>query len=457
MTLISTSYGFCIGVCGQDLQGGKRYVFPDGAVAGANAATENLQLDPATTFYGPIQISFSASNRQIPDTAKVYLNEVLLPAKPHGALGCGLSFATMTVVNRTNGEMIQSTITPVDSPADGYHHFPFFLQNPLIDGLNINNSSLSIKIDGCNIALDGFVFQPVPRINLNFITATTGQYISDVTTLTSVTAWGNYDANQFTNGGSIAHYFRTSTSAVNITTKTWANIAPGVVIQEPTINNFIQWATTITGIGFVQAPALDNVTISHLEGQVSDARAFAIEWNNRYWLTVTTTTNNNLRLTYIKSRTTNSNPNAWMAIEGYPIDCYAKAGDILYGGSVSTGAVYRLDYGTNFDGAPIDSIYDTPDMPLGDYFFDKGILKYIVDGSKSIGGTLSVKRSENGTDFVSSTFTISGTGRFSHIIEGVADNVKTLRLRLENKELDIGLGINNVNILYQSLGVLSNK
>lgn len=336
-------------------------------------------------------------------------------------------------------------------------------QNVLFSGDDINSGNMTYKLDYTGTGNTWIIFPASTTgfSNWSMYAASTGSFISDISTLAMVTAWGNFDSVRTTNGGTINFYLHSSTSLVNITTKTWTPVVPGSVIGEPTINNFIQWTTTLTCVGpcWFGTPSsnIDNVTISHIEGQSSDARAFAMDWLNRYWITVTTTSNSTLRLTYVKSKTTNATPDAWMPIEGIPLDSYAKVGSILYGGSASSGTVFRLDYGTNFNGQPINSYYDTPDLILGDYFFDKYIYKYLIDGTKSAGGTLTVRSSINGFAFTSSTFSISGTGRYIHIIEGVTKPIKTLRLRLQNGETDVGLGINNVNILYEPRSSLSNQ
>lgn len=286
--------------------------------------------------------------------------------------------------------------------------------------------------------------------------STTGNFLSDVATNTSITAWGNFDSDRNTNGGNIAYWLRSSTSVVNISTQIWKAISPGSIISEPTQNRFIQWASTIQSVG-TMIGNIDNVTISHIEGQASDARPFSMDWQNRFWMAVTTTTDYTKRMIWVKSKISNATPDAWMPIEGPPVDCFAKAGNIFYAGSASTNSIYRMDFGTNFDGVAINSIYDLPDLPLGSFFFDKMIAKYLIDGSKSTGGTMTIGSSVNGGDFTNASFSISGTGRYNQIIEGVTRQVRTLRLRLQNQEKDIGLGIYNVDIIYEATKVLSNK
>lgn len=327
-------------------------------------------------------------------------------------------------------------------------------------GGDIMNGNLAIALNWPNPGTSLHVTASQDAINassLFFTPISTGEYISDIATMTSVTAWGNFDSVNNTNGGSINFYYHSSTSLVNITTQTWISISPGIIIGAPTINKFIQWSATMTAISSVTLPNIDNVIIGHIEGQGSDARAFSMDWLNRYWMAVTTGSDYTKRLIYVKSINSNTNPNAWMPVEGIPVDCFAKANNIFYAGSSTAGLVMRLDYGTNFNGAAIPSYYDLPESILGDYFFDKNILKYIIDGKKTAGGTMTVGSSANERAYSNILFSIDGSGRYSHIIEGITQPVKTLRLRLQNNEKDIGLGIYDVDILYEATKVLSNK
>lgn len=373
---------------------------------------------------------------------------------------------TAEIKNLKTGQTATSLASGIGADAVNYGQVQFYgnenQSNVVFTADEINTGQFAIRLTvglgQTNAAdlLSVFSATGTGFTNIVLKPETIASYTSDVSTAIMVTAWGVFDSVNNTNGGSINFYYRTSTSAVNITTQTWQSINPGVTLSAPTINNYFQWTSTLNFSG-PTSPAIDNVTISHVEGQGTDARAFAVDWLNRYWLTVTTTSNSTQRITYVKSRNTNSNPDAWMPVDGYPIDCYAKAGNVLYGGSASTGSVYRLDYGTNFDGVAINSIYDTPDLPLDNYFFDKYVYKYLIDGDKSIGGTMTIGSSVNEGTFTSSTFSISGVGQYLRIVEGVTKPIKTLRLRLQNNEKDIGLGINNVNVLYDATKALSNK
>lgn len=451
LTVISTTYGTCIPSQGC---GGlaDNYLRPDGSIPESDETAVNLELKPGTTFYGPFQMEFSQSVRAAPDNAKLVLNEVIFSASAHGDFGCGLKFGSMTVVNRFNGSMIVSTITPADSPSDGQYHFPFTHQDLSIDGVHLNNSSLSVKIDGCNFAFSGLT-QAGGNIGLKFKTATTAQYVSDVTTLTSITAWANFNTG---NTGNVSYFTRASTSAVNITTKTWTNQGSGSIINESTINNYIQWAATITQAAPPSAvgPLIDFVKVSHFEGQGSISRPIGIDWKNEYWLSISTDLANSLRLQYVKSWITNKIPNAWNVLSGINVASLWKDGaTTLYGGSSTSGTTFRLDYGTNDNGTAIDAFYDTPYLlRQTEYgsFLNKKMYEIWVDAEAEEGNILQLGTSFNSGSFTTQNVDLSGTSRQLKIL-GNNKVGKYVQLRLRNNQMDKGFGVNAVGLVYQPL------
>jgi len=296
--------------------------------------------------------------------------------------------------------------------------------------------------------------------NWFFKPTTTGSFISEITTVSSnITSWSSLDSLNSTNGGEISYFYRTSTSAVNIATQTWNAIGPGAIINAPIINNYIQWTTTITSVSSMTQSVsnIDYLTINHVEGAGSFSRAFGIDWKNRYWLATSTDGGNIFSLIYVKSKVTNENPNAFMPIEGINIRSFAKDGNVLYGGSSSTGSVYRLDYGTNFDGAAIPFIYETPDMILGSNFTSKNIQSYLLDADKGSALTLNVGSSIDFGSFSNKSIPLIGSGRSLNSIKGVTAPAKTLRIRLSHSLLDQPFVINNLSVLYSPTAILEPK
>lgn len=442
---ITTTYGSII--ANQAANGDfNNYILPLSILDGD--IPDNSVLSPGTTFFGPKRITYS--NAQLPFYGRFYINKLLMGTQPVSPQGC-VTFASVTIINTFTGEIQKSTATDF---TNSVVNASFSYTNPIWEGYDLQNSSLSIKIEGCNLAIQPFL----TNLYVSFKNATTVQFLSTVSTYSMVTAWGNFDSVRNTNGGNINYFVRTSTSAVNISTQVWRSVAPGSVLSDPTINNYVQWASTIQSVSsMTNVSNIDNVTITHIEGAASINRAIAMDWANRYWLSVSTIADSSKREIYVKSMITNKVQNAWMPIDGMDICAFGRTNTRFYGGSCTAGTVYRLDYGTNFNGKAINSIYDTPDMVLGDNYIDKFINKYLLDGEKVSGGTINLGSSVNQSNYTNTTYSIDGSGRYTQIIEGVTGKVKTLRLRLSNSQLDKSMMLNGISVIYSPTEVLSNK
>lgn len=419
----------------------------------------NSFITSDSTFYYTIP-SFTNDNRWLSSENFFYVQKIRVPLTA-AALGVAARIRA-TLTNKFTG-LQQTTVTTVNNTA-GPVEFIFSSHTLTFQAFHILQSSLSLNLEWDNKAeplAAGVVMQSPEAATgwrFDFLGETTGQYISQVATNTTITSWQTFESNNNTNGGTINYYIRSSTSVVNITTQTWQSINPGVTIPFSTLNRFVQWASTLTAtVSFSGEPEITNAFVNHLEGGGAISRAAGINWKNRYWLSVSTSSNASDRVIYVKSKSTNKNPDAWMPIQDVPICSFARNGDILYGGMCSTGIVVRLDNGTNFNGVPIQSIYDTPDMVLGDPYFDKELSRYILDGQKSPGGTLTVGTSVDQMSFSNESFSIDGTNRYSKVRNKIGTHGKTVRLRLTNMELDKTFKINSVGVIYKRSEVLSEK
>ncbi len=419
-------------------------------------------FDPGTTSYTTI-LDFAVANQWLDSENFIYVQKIRIPMDTTGtALGVSARIRA-TLTNKFTG-LQQTTVTSVNNPAGSVVDFIFSSHSLTFQGFHLRQSSMSVKLEWENfsepLAQGARVFSPEQAAGWQVFLAgeTTGQYISQVATNTVITSWQTFESNNNTNGGTINYYIRSSTSIVNITTQTWQTINTGVTIPFSTLNRFVQWAATLTAsVDFSGEPEITNAFVNHLEGGGAISRAAGINWKNRYWLSVSTSSNASDRIIYVKSKITNKNPDAWMPIQDAPICSFARNGDILYGGMCSTGIVVRLDYGTNFNGVAIQSTYDTPDMILGDPYYDKDISRYIIDGQKSSGGTLTLGTSVDQATFVNESFSIDGSNRYSKVRNKIGKHGKTLRLRLSNMELDKTFKVNSVGVIYKRSEVLSEK
>jgi len=235
--------------------------------------------------------------------------------------------------------------------------------------------------------------------------------IVPVATITTITNWGNFDSEYSANGGNVSFFYRTGNSLSVMSTQTWSAVTPGNIISANSNRNFVQWAATMTHISTSQASNIDVVSISHVEGSGSDEGSSAIMWNDRYWLSVTTVSESGRRIFYLLSDPDAKESVSWTRFIGINSKTLLKYNDIFYGGSASDGSIYRLDYGSDDNGSPIQFTYETPELYMDNKFLQKTVRQYLFDVTGVSSGTLTFGTSVDGGDYVDQSINISGTTR----------------------------------------------
>lgn len=155
-------------------------------------------------------------------------------------------------------------------------------------------------------------------------------------------------------------------------------------------------------------------------------------------------------LIYVKSRITNENPNAWMKFTGLNLRSITRFGDNLYGGSSSNANIYRLDYGTNDNGNPINFFWDTPELILNDYFMEKIQSAYFIDCDRTSGATLTLGTSVNGGSFNTNSIDLDGSGRLLMSLFSIPIPAQGnyFRYRFLNNELDKPITLHTFGVRY---------
>lgn len=203
---------------------------------------------------------------------------------------------------------------------------------------------------------------------------------------------------------------------------------------------------------YINPNTIDQVTVDHIEGSGSANRAFGISWKSRYWLAISTDTGNS-RLIYVKARNLSKFPDAWTVFDNIPIGALAKDKEnTLYAGSSSTGVFYRLDYGTNDNGTATDFYYETPDLTMGENWYDKDIQFALVEGEKVSGSSITISRSvDQGTTWKDSIVDTGGTGIYRKVVEGITENTtrKAYRFRFRSNSLDKPFTFNAFSVRYK--------
>ncbi len=335
--------------------------------------------------------------------------------------------------------------------------------NVTFTAAEVAGSSITIAISTGALAPQGqtdefdfYTSTTLGAAQITMVPATsTGQFVSEIATATTITVWGSFNAVSQTNGGTVNYFFRSATSPVNIAGATWAAISPGTIIGASTANLNYQWASTMTQTVGNSSPFLDYITIDHVEGSGSLTRAVGIQWKNRYWLAVSTESSGNLTLLYIKAKITNSNPDAWVACDGINIRSIARFNNNLYGGSATAGQIYRLDYGTNYNGSNFTSFYETRDMLLNsanpyNTFLEKSQVQYLVDVQKNGGGSMLVGTSANSGSYTNISVDLSGNGRLFKSLYNLSTPYTGFwfRYHFENSDLDKNWQLNRFGVVY---------
>lgn len=383
-----------------------------------------------------------------------------------GSQGVSLFSGTVTIRNANSLQMVSSTFNVVNPPNSGANSITINFSSAMgFTRGEVLGGSLSIRMDCFATAgSNGIGMRIVQWDQLSFggsgsdlyVNATTGTFASQIATATTISSWDLFQAADQPNGGLIKYFIRTSSALNMMSNREWISITPGNSINQST-NSFIQWSTTMTvAPGNLASPSLapivDNVTIQHNEGGSSDTLPFAYVWKNNYNLVVTTEANSVFSKIYRKSRITNPVPDAWMPIGGIDIRSFTtNTNETIYGGSSSSGTIYRLDYGTNFNGNPIPMIYRVPQLFLNSNYFEKTIFEYVIDVDENPMATLTIGTSVNGGAFSNRTISIDGTGRLVRSLYNLDKIGKFFQIELSNSELDKTIRVNSLGIIYQPL------
>lgn len=369
-----------------------------------------------------------------------------------GVSGCSnITTATIIVFNQRSGETDTFTFRPQSD-----RHMVFSSPSITVLGSDISSSQLLFKVEWDTSAC--LISEPNAVILLSSITkkgeaevtlsTNAAQFISEVSTVSTITFWDSFLAEDQTSGGAINYFIRLNTSPASVLTTSWIQITPGVVINSSPSSSYFQWAATLTSVNNENPPFINRVEVRHNEGQATSATPKSAIWKNRYWLQVSSDTNATSYFTIVKSISTNKNPNAWMIFD-HDSPSLGIFNGTFYGGSNTSGKVLRLDYGTNDDGAPVSATYETPDLSLGSPFLQKTFHEIWLDADKELGNTLSLGVSVDNADYQLKSINLTGSGLYLKTLRGIDPKGNLIRLRFFNNDLDKDMVIHGVSVLYQ--------
>lgn len=238
--------------------------------------------------------------------------------------------------------------------------------------------------------------------------ATSGTFTSDAFNAVTVSTWGTFEAGQTTNGGTIVFEVRVGTDAGGLSAATYGSITPGAVIDGSTTEVRIQWRAHVTGSNRYDSPQVDDVTVNYSQNGVATQSLYGVVWKNRYWVSGSTGSSTTNNMVLIKSR----NPsNAWVPHD-LQIGPMVRYNDNFYAGASTHSAIYRLDYGTNDNGAAFTWYWQSRDEVFSFPHNFKRLMELSVDYRKGTAANAKVgfRRSDQ-SSFTESSVDMSGSGR----------------------------------------------
>lgn len=239
------------------------------------------------------------------------------------------------------------------------------------------------------------------RYQVEFATATAGTglpFVSDVTlsargsygryksahaTLTGITSWGTFGANQTLNDGSITYEIYTDTD----TTMPLVNGVPTQYVSSQTISiggtpTIATAAYAVIGATFsitsaTQAPQMDDFTLRWNEGN-STLYPAAMFWNQRYYLAlaVNSSTENDEIFLYDRN-------GAWTRHTGIPVGSMGIYRTRPFVGTTD-GFFARIEEPNtyqDYDGGAIDAYWISKDFDLGYPITSKTLVRYYLTGN----------------------------------------------------------------------------
>lgn len=191
--------------------------------------------------------------------------------------------------------------------------------------------------------------------------ASTGSWTSAVYNTVSVSTWGAFTATDASGGGGILYEIRYGTNTGAVQSMAFGAITSGSLIPANTSQTYIQVRATLTSADSIVRPQVDSVQIAWNNGGNNTQKIHSYGWKNSLWVSAssgTASTNNTVL------RRAPAPMDSWTLYD-LRLGPMATFNDAFYGGASTHSAIYRLDYGTNDDGAPITWAWESRDENFG--------------------------------------------------------------------------------------------
>lgn len=201
-----------------------------------------------------------------------------------------------------------------------------------------------------------------------YFTASTGTFISQIHNVGAINSWGNFSVQDTLNDGNISFYVCGSTNSNMGYPTSCSTQIPNSQILIST-KTYVQWVATFTVTAATQTPTLQSGTVQWFSGNAQVPMASTV-WDNRYWLSLTTTTTDTSNDAVLVLNPANS----WTSFDIHAGAFSQYKNSLYHADSLPSGKVYLDNQGTSDNGKAINAYLVTrneslADLTSDDYFY----------------------------------------------------------------------------------------
>lgn len=196
--------------------------------------------------------------------------------------------------------------------------------------------------------------------------AATGTFISQIKNIgTTPSSWGNFDADQTLNSGTISYFIRTASTSGGVPGASRVALTRGAQITA-TVNQYFRVEADLSINGTAtNIPTLSNFTVNWNEGTISRTWG-SVDKDHRLIWAVAEGASNVPNVSYIYDQRFDT----WLKYS-VPMIAPARVGNSLYFGAASAGTIYNYPSGTNDAGSAITAYWKSKDFISSDPFSEK--------------------------------------------------------------------------------------
>lgn len=270
-----------------------------------------------------------------------------------------------SVVSVSTSTLAGSGIHSMDLVGSSTGFFQFYLDGVFMGSFtNTFASGMNHMELGGQISMassDGF------QIGNAYVGASTASLKSQIHSVGSITSWGNFSVQDSLGGGAIAFSICSSTNSNMSAPASCASQTPNAQITIST-GSFVQWYSTFTITAATQTPTLNSVTVQWFSGGRSAPMSSTV-WDNRYMLSLTTSTSDSANDAILVLSTKGS----WALYDIHAGGLVQYKNNLYHTDSAATGNVNLDNQGYNDNGVAINAFIQTKDYceegpPQDDYY-----------------------------------------------------------------------------------------